>query len=81
MSLGIGGFLNYFILGFESGRLADAFVFPIILALLMTISRWLYNGKHPWNMPFEKPSNIKIIGFVLLSFYVVHLMFGNVFVI
>ena len=80
MFLGIGGSLNYLVVVLlEPTRYAEPFVFPIIIALLMTISRWLYNGEHPSNMPIEKPSNIKIIGFVLLSFFLVHKTFSGIY--
>jgi hypothetical protein len=52
----------------------EEYVGFIAIGFLMTLARFIYNGQHFWNPPFEKPSNGKIIGFVVVSMLIV----GNI---
>ena len=73
MILGIGG-ITFGIFGEMSGeaRLEDYFKYMVI-AVLMTVGRFIYNGQHFWNPPSSigKPSIRIIIGFIALSALVV----------
>jgi hypothetical protein len=77
MALGIGGIINAFWTEFVvySGSFDD-YIFLVVVALGMTFARWLYNGKHAWQPPFDMPSKRNIIGFIFLSFYAVFLFIG-----
>ena len=61
-----------------NGSISNYFGF-IAIGFLMTLARFIYNGQHFWNPPFEKPSNAVIIGFVVISTLVINNLYYALF--
>ena len=69
MILGVGGLVGGIYQELFAGSITD-YVKYIGIAFLMTLARYIYNGQHFWNPPFEKPSNWLIILFVIASSFI-----------
>ena len=74
MILGVGGLINFIVYYVLGNRNYDDFAIFIGIGFLMTLARFIYNGQHFWNPPFEKPSNKILILFVVASWIIVNIM-------
>ena len=61
-----------------NGSISNYFGF-IAIGFLMTLARYIYNGQHFWNPPFDKPSNWKIILFVIASSFIMMIIEDFIF--
>ena len=78
MILGVGGLVAG-ILEELFGCCFDSYVKYIGIAFLMTLARYIYNGQHFWNPPFEKPSNWLIILFVIASSFIMMIIEEDIY--
>ena len=77
MILGIGGFvvgMYDFLFKMYTYDVYEKYFTYFGIAFLMTLARFIYNGKHFWNppAPYEKPSIKMIVMFVLISIFLVY---------
>lgn len=78
MILGVGGLVGGIYEELFHGSLVDYLKY-IGIAFLMTLARYIYNGQHFWNPPFDKPSNWKIILFVIVSSWIILMIEENLY--
>ena len=57
----------------------EKYIKYIGVGFLMTLARFIYNGQHFWNPPFDKPSYWKIILFVIASSWIILILEDNIF--
>jgi len=76
MILGIGGLTAGIFDEISGNAMFENYIKYIVIAFLMTVGRFIYNGQHFWNLPSSigKPSIRLIIGFIGLSAIIV----GNI---
>lgn len=65
---GIGGGIFEATLGYYE---VEPFIKYIGIGVLMTLGRFIVNGKHFWNPPFKRPNIFIIIVFTAISSFVV----------
>ena len=79
MILGVGGLGAGIISEYDYVGSFGDFTKYIVIGFLMTLARYIYNGQHFWNPPFDKPSYWKIILFVIASSWIILILEDNIF--